>query len=117
MRDLKNCPFEELSELIQISPTLVSRIRTIYVLYVKKHPECLIHAKSVKKAPSVPAVDDLKDQLLTVFQQNANKLIHISDISKAIGKGAKRSDIIHVLERQKWCQIVDNTTFFYAPLD
>lgn len=62
-------------------------------------------------------MEDLKDRLLVVFQQNANQLIRISDITKAIGKGAKRSDIIHVLEHQKWCRIVDNNTFFYAPTD
>ncbi len=116
MRDLTNCPFEELSELIGISPTLLSRIKTIYVLYLKKHPECLINAKPAK-AKAVSSNDDLRDRLLSVFQQHENKLIHISDITKAIGAGAKRGDIIHVLERQKWCQIVDNTTFFYSPVE
>lgn len=116
MSDLKNCRFEELPELINISPALLSRIKTIYVLYIKKHPECLIGGKPAKENSS-STINDLRDQLLEVFQQNANKLIHISEITKAIGKGAKRSEIINVLEHQKWCQIVDNTTFFYAPLD
>nr|WP_319487694.1 hypothetical protein [uncultured Caproiciproducens sp.] len=114
MRDLKDCRFEELPELIHISPILLSRIKAICVLYLRKHPECLIGTKPVKASAS-PAVDDLEDRLLVVFQQNANKLIHISEITKAIGKGVKRSDIIHELEHQKWCRIVDNTTFFYAP--
>ncbi|WP_283606624.1 hypothetical protein [Faecalispora anaeroviscerum] len=116
MRDLVNCRFEELPELIQISPSLLSRIKAVYVLYLKKHPECLVGVKPVK-AKTASAMDDLKDRLLVVFQQNANKLIRITDITKAIGKGAKRGDIIHVLEHQKWCRIVDNTTFFYTPLD
>lgn len=116
MCDLKNCRFDELSELMHISPLLLSRIKTIYILYLKRHPECLTGAK-LKNTKQTLAMDDLKDRLLVVFQQNANKLIHISEITKAIGKGVKRSDIIHVLELQKWCRIVDHTTFFYSPLD
>lgn len=114
MRDLVNCRFEELPELIHVSPALLSRIKAIYVLYLKKHPECLAAAKPAKPK-AAPAMEDLRDRLLVVFQQNANKLIRITEITKALGKGAKRSDIIHVLEHQKWCQIVDSTTFFYAP--
>ncbi|MBE6830325.1 MAG: hypothetical protein E7519_08955 [Ruminococcaceae bacterium] len=116
MRDLTNCRFEELPELIHISPMLLSRIKAICVLYLKKHPECLAAAKP-KKANVSPAKDDLKDRLLVVFQQNANKLIRISEIGKAMGKGVKRSDIIHILEHEKWCKIVDSTTFFYDPAD
>lgn len=116
MRDLVNCRFEELPELIHISPALLSRIKAVYVLYMKKHPECLAGVKQVK-AKTASSMENLKDRLLVVFQQNANQLISISDITKAIGKGAKRSDIIHVLEHQKWCRIVDNNTFFYAPTD
>ena len=116
MRDLINCRFEELPGLIQISPSLLSRIKAVYVLYIKKHPECLATVKTAKPK-SASSMEDLKDKLLVIFQQNANKLIRITDITKALGKGAKRGDIIHVLEHQKWCRIVDNTTFFYTPAD
>lgn len=116
MRDLVNCRFEELPELIHISPALLSRIKAVYFLYLKKHPECLTGVKQAKAKPA-SSMEDLKDRLLVIFQQNANQLIRITDITKALGKGAKRSDIIHVLEHQKWCQIVDNTTFFYSPAD
>lgn len=116
MRDLVNCRFEQLPELIQISPSLLSRIKALYVLYLKSHPECLVGAKPAKAKPA-KAIDDLKEKLLVVFQQNANTLIRLSDITKAMGKGVKRSDIIDVLEHQKWCQIVDNNTFFYSPVD
>jgi hypothetical protein len=115
MRDLTKCRFEELPERIHISPLLLSRIKTTCVLYFKKHPDCLKAAKP-KKAAAAPA-EDLKDRLLVVFQQNANKLIHISDITKALGKGAKRGDIVQVLECQTWCKIVDGSTFFYNPAD
>lgn len=114
MRDLAGCSFEELPELIHISPSLLSRIKTICILYFKKHPECLKHPKHKKAAPS-PVPDDLDDRLLVIFQQNADKLIHISEITKALGKGVKRNDIIQALEHLSWCKIVDNTTFFYSP--
>lgn len=116
MCDLMNCRFEELPELIHTTPMLLSRIKAICVLYFKKHPECRAGAKPAK-AKASPSTDDLRDRLLVVFQQNANKLIRISEISKEMGKGVKRSDIIHVLEHQKWCRIVDSTTFFYSPAD
>ena len=113
MRDLRNCPFEDLPDLTGISSTLLSRIKTIYVLYVKNHPECFSAIKAKAAKPKAAAnLDDLRDRLLV-----ANKLIHISDITKELGKSAKRSDIIHVLERQPWCKIVDGSTFFYAPVD
>jgi hypothetical protein len=113
MSDLLRCRFEELPGLISITPMLLSRIKAICILYFKKHPESLPTSRPPKTA--FVATDDLKDKLLVVFQQNANKLIHISEITKAMGKNAKRNDIIHVLEHQSWCKIVDSTTFFYAP--
>lgn len=116
MRDLINCRFEELPEIIDITPSLLNRIKTIFVLYLKKHPECLVKAKSTKEKSTRP-MDDLSDQLLEVFKQNANKLIHISEITKAVGKSVKRNDIITVLEHQKWCRIVDSTTFFFVPVE
>lgn len=116
MKDLINCRFDELPELIGISTMLLSRIKAICVLYFKQHPECLTGAKK-KKTNNTVAMEDLEDRLLVLFQQNADRLIHISEITKAIGKGVKRNDIIHVLEHQKWCKIVDATTFFYAPME
>ncbi|WMJ84821.1 hypothetical protein ACS3UN_05145 [Oscillospiraceae bacterium LTW-04] len=113
MRDLINCRFEELPELIGIAPSLLNRIKSIFVLYLKKHPECL-NAKPAKTKTALP-MDDLNDRLHDIFEQNANKLIHISDITKAIGKSVKRNDLINTLEHQKWCRIVDSTTFFYVP--
>ena len=114
MRDLRNCRFEALSERIDITPALLSRIKSIFVLYLKKHPECLTGVKPAQ-AKTAPPADALREQLLAVFQQNANKLIHISEITRAVGKSAKRNDIIDALAQQPWCRIVDHTTFFYAP--
>ncbi len=114
MRDLKNCRFEELSEHADITPALLSRIKSIFVLYLKKHPECLVNAKSAP-AKAVRADDDLNKRLLAVFEQHVNKLIHISDLTKVVGKSVKRSDIIETLSHQPWCRMVDQTTFFYVP--
>lgn len=115
MRDLRSCPFEELPELVGLSPALLSRIKTIYLLYLKNHPECAA-AKAKSAAPKTKALpNDLAERLLVVFQQNADRLIHISELTKAIGKPATRGDIVRVLERQPWCKIVDGSTFFYSP--
>lgn len=119
MRDLTKCPFDELPELIGISHILLSRIKTIYVLYMKKHPDCLMKSRTVKpkeKEKAAPNLEELQGCLLDIFKQHPNELIHISELTKAVGKAAKRSDIIAVLEHQKWCKIVDNSTFFYAPM-
>ncbi len=113
MRDLVNCRFEELPARMDITPAILNRIKTIFVFYIKKHPECLTKPAQPKAAAPM---DHLTDQLLEVFKQNADKLIHISEITKSVGKSVKRSDIIQALERQEWCRIVDNTTFFYVPL-
>lgn len=113
MRDLKNCRFEELSEHPDITSALLSRIKSIFVLYFKKHPECLTDAKS---APvKTVRTDDLSKRLLAVFEQHVNKLVHITDLTKAVGKSVKRSDIIETLACQSWCRMVDQTTFFYVP--
>jgi len=116
MRDLVNCRFDDLPKVIKITPRRLRSIKSICYVYFKKHPECFKEAKPQKESPK-ENVEDLKDRLLVIFQQNANKLIHISDIAKQIGKGVKRSEIISVLERQKWCKIVDSKTFFYSPED
>lgn len=113
MRDLMHCRFKAMAACAHLSPALLSRIKTIFVLYVKKHPEYFPNAKPARAKAAPPA--DLSDKLLEIFKQNGNKLIHITEITKAIGKGVKRSDIIQVLEQEKWCRIVDGTTFFYQP--
>ena len=113
MRDLKNCRFEGLTERINITPALLSRIKSIFVLYLKKYPEC--PAAKPAQAKAAPLTDVLRQQLLAVFQQNANKLIHITDITKVVGKSVKRSDIVEALAQQPWCRVVDHTTFFYVP--
>ncbi len=113
MRDLKNCRFEELLAHTDITPALLSRIKSIFVLYLKKYPGCLSDAKP---APAKTVrTDDLNKRLLTVFEQHVDKLIHISDLTKAVGKSTKRSDILETLSRQPWCRMVDQTTFFYVP--
>ena len=119
MRDLQRCPFDELPALTGISPAVLSRIRTIYLLYFKNHPECAVTAKkSAAKPKSGANLEELRDRLLVYFQQNADRLIRISEITKSLGKSARRSDIVRILERQNWCRIVDGSTFFILlPID
>lgn len=114
MCDLVNCRFEELTERAGVSPALLSRIKTIYHLYLKKHPDCLIGKKPAKARPA-PDTGDLAERLQEFFEQNKDRLIHISEISREVGKGIKRGDLLLVLGQQKWCRMVDQTTFFYAP--
>ncbi len=122
MTDLARCPFHKLASESDITPSLVSRVKTIFLMYCKKHPEALRAA--AKPAASAPAkkktasaaapAGDILGELEPIFQKNCDKLIHIAEISKAIGKKYKRADILSALQKADWCKIVDDTTFFYS---
>lgn len=116
MADLTKCEFHKLRSESDVSAGLLSKIKMIYILYCKQHPA---EFRVVKKAMSRPvkgAVPDgeIEKELQTYFQDNCDKLIHISDISKSVGKKVKRSDIVRVLNQVPWCKAVDDTTFFYS---
>lgn len=116
MADLAKVPFAALSSLIGISPVLVSRIRMIFLAYLKKNPECLqAAAKHTKKAKAAaPIPDGLELKLQEYFCKNPDTLLRLADIAKAVGN-AKRGDILKLLESAPWCKMVDANTFFYAP--
>lgn len=122
MTDLARCPFHKLALESDITPGLVSRIKTIFLMYCKKHPEALRAASkpaaktaaAKKAAAPVVCADDMLPELESIFQKNQDKLIHIAEISKAVGKKYKRSDILTALQKANWCKIVDDTTFFYS---
>lgn len=38
MADLLHCPFDQLSQATELSPSMVNRIKTTFYLYCKKHP-------------------------------------------------------------------------------
>lgn len=120
MADLMKLQFHNLRNEPDISPRLLSKIKTVYVMYSKVHAaEFIPGKKAAQKAAqrsagnSIPAVD-IEKELEIYFQNNADKLLHITDISKSVGKKAKRTDILKILEQAPWCKAVDSTTFFYA---
>lgn len=111
MQDLVRFPFGPLAMSQELSPSLLNRVKTTFYMYCKKHPEML------GKAAGKPSVDTQKigPQLEYYFQQNAARLIHISDLVKAMGSQFKRADILTTLEHSPWCKVVDKNTFFYSP--
>lgn len=112
MKDLIRFPFGPLAITQELSPALLNRVKTTFYMYCKKHPEILR-----KTAEQKPAEDTLKieKELEQYFQQHADKLIHISEVMKALGKGYKRTDVLMILEHASWCKTVDKSTFFYSP--
>jgi hypothetical protein len=117
MADLTKCEFNKVQCESDVSPSLLSKIKMIYILYCKKHPTEFIAAKkaaSVKPVKSVQVDEETERQLKLYFESNSDKLIHISDITKSIGKKVKRSEIVRILSQTSWCKAVDETTFFYS---
>ena len=111
MKDLVRFPFGPLTVTQELPPALLNRVKTTFYMYCKKHPEIL------RKAVQKPAVDTQKigEELERYFQKHANKLIHIAEIMKAVGKSFKRADVLSTLEQPPWCKTVDKSTFFYSP--
>jgi hypothetical protein len=116
MADLMKCEFHKLRSESEISPVLVSKIKTIYILYSKQHPaEFRTGKPSAPKPAKSPLFDEqLENQLKLYFKDNSDKLIHITDVSKSIGQKVKRNDIVRILSQALWCKMVDDTTFFYS---
>lgn len=116
MTDLVKCQFQNLRNEPDISARLLSKIKTVYVLYGRSHSAEFIQGKKVaSKSVKRPLPDaEIEKELELYFQNNSDKLIHIADISKSIGKKVKRNNILRILEQVSWCKAVDNTTFFYV---
>jgi hypothetical protein len=116
MTDLPKCEFHKLQGESEISASLVSRIKTIYMMYCKQHVAEFRPIQKAKPKPSKSLVPDaeIEGELEVYFLSNADKLLHISDIAKAVGKKVKRSDILRILGCAPWCKAVDDTTFFYS---
>jgi hypothetical protein len=116
MSDLLKCEFHKLRSESDISPGLLSKIKTIFIFYSKQHPAEFVTAKkSAQKSAKSSLIDDqLENQLKLYFQNNSDKLIHITDVTKSIGQKVKRVDIIRILGQAAWCKTVDDTTFFYS---
>lgn len=116
MADLMKCQFQNLRNEPEIPPRLLSKIKTLYVIYCKSHPTEFVQGKKAAQRPAKKSVLDagVEKELELYFQSNSDKLLHIADIAKSIGKKAKRNDILKILEAAPWCKAVDSTTFFYS---
>ena len=120
MADLSRCRFDQLAASEGLSPRLVSRIKTIFLMYVKQHTsDFLINKKASRPSSSAQkggasAASNLEMQLKSFFTQNPDRLIRMPEVTKAIGGKVKRGDVLDILERSDWCKVVDGTTFFYS---
>lgn len=116
MTDLPRCEFHKLIGEPEITPSLLSRIKTIYVMYCKQHPAEFRPVKKAAAKPSKSLIPDaeVEGELEVFFQSNSDRLLHISDITKAVSKKLKRSDIVRILGAAPWCKAVDDTTYFYC---
>ncbi|HEX2985597.1 MAG TPA: hypothetical protein VHO71_02160 [Caproiciproducens sp.] len=117
MTDLAGCQFQDLRLEADITPSILSKIKTTFLLYCKTHPREFSPRGAAVRKPGKSTVPEaeIEEELEAFFAGNANKLIKITEISKSVGKKAKRSDLLRILEHAPWCKAVDSTTFFYSP--
>ncbi|WP_195984032.1 hypothetical protein [Clostridium sp. D33t1_170424_F3] len=117
MADLARCKFDQLAAAEGLPPRLVSRIKTMFLMYVKQHTDAFLISRKVNQAQaqknSAPAAN-LEAQLRDFFEHNPDRLIRMAEVTKAVGGKVKRNDVLDVLERSAWCKVVDGTTFFYS---
>ncbi len=119
MADLARCRFDQLAASEGLPPRLVSRIKTMFLMYVKQHTDMFLINKRVSRPAASPkaaqaAAANLETQLEAFFKQNPDRLIRMPEVTKALGGKVKRGDVLDVLERSDWCKVVDGTTFFYS---
>lgn len=117
MADLIRFPFHDLKNEADISPRLLSKIKMIFVSYSRKNASEFVTGKKPVRRTSKPAVSQeaLEQELEIYFQNNADRLVKITEISKSLSQKVKRSDLTDALERAPWCKAVDAVTFFYSP--
>ncbi|MDD6034043.1 MAG: hypothetical protein PUC47_11295 [Oscillospiraceae bacterium] len=108
MADLVRCPFEQLENEPDIGPGLAMRIKNMVVLYRRNHQEEFTpHKKN-------PLQDSpLAKRLEAFFRENPDRILHVAEISKAVG--ARRADVLPILTGASWCRSVDNTSFYFFP--
>lgn len=119
MADLVKCRFDQLAASEGVPPRLVSRIKTIFLMYVKQHTDAFLIHKRVSQPAGTKKSDlanasNLEAQLQDFFKNNADRLIRMPEVTKALGGKVKRGEVLDVLERSSWCKVVDGTTFFYS---
>ena len=113
MADLQYLSFEKLSQVPGLTPALIMRIKSVYTLYRKNHPEEFIGVKPKAAVSTAAANQEIIDQVERFFQQNATRVIHVNEIVKAVRM--KKADVLQILAAVPWCKAVDITSFFYQP--
>ena len=113
MADLQYLSFEKLSQVPGLTPALIMRIKSVYTLYRKNHPEEFIGVKPKAAVSTAVANQEIIDQVERFFQQNATRVIHVNEIVKAVRM--KKADVLQILAAVPWCKAVDTTSFFYQP--
>ena len=118
MTDLARCRFDQLAASEGLQPRFVSRIKTMFLMYVKQHTEAFLIDRRVSRPATTPqkaqGSSNLEGQLEAFFKQNPDRLIRMPEVTKALGGKVKRSEVLDILERSDWCKVVDGTTFFYS---
>ena len=118
MTDLARCRFDQLAASEGLQPRLVSRIKTMFLMYVKQHTEAFLIDRRVSRPATTPqkaqGSSNLEGQLEAFFKQNPDRLIRMPEVTKALGGKVKRSEVLDILERSDWCKVVDGPTFFYS---
>lgn len=116
MKDLAKCPFHKLRSEADVSALLLSKIKAIFISYCRTHTSEFLISKKPAAKPVKKAIPDseIESELQSYFESNADKLLHITDITKFIGKKSKRSDVVRILAQAPWCKEVDSTTYFYS---
>ena len=113
MADLQYLSFEKLSQVPGLTPALIMRIKSVYTLYRKNHPEEFIGVKSKAAVSTAAANQEIIDQVERFFQQNATRVIHVNGIVETVRM--KKADVLQILAAVPWCKAVDITSFFYQP--
>lgn len=122
MSDLARCPFSLLTRFPGITPLLASRVKVLFEGYRKAHPD-EFQKKSVKPSRKVSSAGkksgmselQLATALKEYFEANSHRLITIAEAAKQVAGRAKRSEVVSVLQKASWCQMVDGSTFYFVP--
>lgn len=81
MTDLARCRFDQLAASEGLQPRLVSRIKTMFLMYVKQHTEAFLIDRRVSRPATTPqkaqGSSNLEGQLEAFFKQNPDRLIRM----------------------------------------
>lgn len=105
MADLVRCPFDELAAAPDIGAGLALRIKSMYALYRRNHPE-----EFAPKKRGMDLTSPLAVRVERYFKANGERLLELSEITRAVT--ARRAEVVQVLEKAPWCQTVDATHFY-----